>query len=173
MWKPMPKKIPKRKKNPWFASIEDVTISKRGDQAIIKFKDASTGDVHLTIGPGIKDMTEEEILDMYNNVIGVQDLMRMESTWVPKEIPPGLPQMKYRPELGYWTMRGDVLRCEVSDGGPDMETTIIIDDQEYSMEEFGDAIHRYNGWGMRVTFVDREDLESNPEIEIAEPEDED
>jgi len=40
-----------------------------------------------------------------------------------------------------------VLRCEFSDGGPDTETTVIIDENELSLDEFGKLISTHNGWG--------------------------
>jgi hypothetical protein len=161
-----------RKKRPIIATLDEVQISRNGEEAIIEYRDDSISTVHLQVGPGIGDMTDAEILEMNNDVIRVQQMMKADHKCIPKEIPPGRPQLEYKGEFGQpWTPRGGVLRCEISDGGPDCETTIIIDDHEFSMEEFGQIISTYNGWGMRIVFVDVDDMEIRPIIEICEPED--
>jgi hypothetical protein len=50
-----------------------------------------------------------------------------------------------------------------------METTIIIDDHELSLQEFGRLLSVFNGWGMRITFVDNDRLFDNPVIEVKDP----
>lgn len=87
-----------------------------------------------------------------------------------EEVPPGSPQIEYFAAGDQWTPRGGVLRCLISDGGPDYETTIWIDDQELSLHEFGRLLSTYNGWGMRICFVPDDELEQEPVIEIKEPE---
>lgn len=76
---------------------------------------------------------------------------------VATEIPPGQPQVEYFNEGGYWTPRDDVVRCVISDGDDDYQTTVCIDDHEFTMKELGQLLSAYNGWGMR------------PPIEIKEP----
>ena len=161
----------KRKNRPRIAQLNEVDISRDGEDAIIEYKSGDIQTVHLHIGPHISDMTEAEILDVHNTVLRAQQEMAAEYVHVPVEIPEGRPQIRYSEESDQWVPRGDVLRCEISDGGPDCETTIIIDDQELSMEEFGQLLITYNGWGMRIMFVPDDRLCDNPPIEIREPDD--
>ncbi len=161
-----------RKSRPHVATLSDVRISRQGDYAIIDYRDQNVSTVHLDIGPQVKSISDEDILEMHNSVLRAQSFMAAGNQWIPIEIPPGSPQIKHHPEYdNYLAPRGGVLRCLISDGGPDGETTVIIDDDEYSMEEFGVILRQYNGWGMRVVFVDEDAIEEQPEIEVRDVED--
>ena len=87
------------------------------------------------------------------------------------EVPVGSPQIRYFERGDQWTPRGGVLRCVISDGGPDYETTIWIDDKELSLAEFGRMLLTWNGWGMRITVVPDDEIHEQPVIEVREPED--
>ena len=49
------------------------------------------------------------------------------------------------------------------------EVTVIIDDCELSLREFGRLLLTYAGWGMRVVFVPDDRIDEEPEIEVREP----
>ena len=81
-----------------------------------------------------------------------------------------MPQIEYFEKGDQWTPRGDVLRCVISDGGPDNEPIIYVDDRELSWREFGRLMTTYAGWGVRIVFVPDDELHEEPQIEIREPE---
>jgi hypothetical protein len=64
-----------------------------------------------------------------------------------------------------------VLRCVISDGGPDGQAIIYIDDHELSLEEFGRLLTTYAGWGMRTVFVPDDQIDEEPQIEVRDPDD--
>jgi hypothetical protein len=62
-----------------------------------------------------------------------------------------------------------VLRGIIDDGGPEGEVTILIDDKELSLAEFGRMLTVRAGWGMRIAFVPEELISENPKVEIRKP----
>ncbi len=63
-----------------------------------------------------------------------------------------------------------MLPCLFNDGGFDGETTVIIDDRELSLREFGGLLRPYAGWGMRISFVPEDEINEEPCVEVREPE---
>ncbi len=111
-------------------------------------------------------MTDQEIVNRLNDVIQAQQKMAAQHEYVAVEIPEGYPQIKYSEKCDQWLPRGGVLRCEISDSGPDAETTVIIDENELSFCEFGKLISTYNGWGLRIEFVPEDETSNRPTIEV-------
>ena len=62
-----------------------------------------------------------------------------------------------------------MLRCVVTSDQETGETAIIVDDQEFSLEEFGRMLSVRMGWGMRIAFVEEDELHRQPKIEVREP----
>lgn len=158
-----------RKKKPRVATLNEVAISREGEDAIIEFHDPAISTTHLKIGTGIERMADEQILGVFNSTVTAMQQMADDYEHVAVEIPPGRPQVEYFEPADQWTPRGDVLRCVVSDGGPDAEATVHIDDREFSLSEFGRILTTYAGWGMRITFVPEDDVEREPAVEVREP----
>ena len=46
---------------------------------------------------------------------------------------------------------------------------IYIDDEEYTLREFGQMLQMYAGWGMRVVFVPEDAVHEEPAIEVRKP----
>lgn len=161
-----------RLKRPRIATLEEVTVSREGDYAIIKFVDPSISTMNLKLGPKVRKMTDEEILASFNETVTSMEEMRRNYVHVPVEIPKGRPQVRYFAGGDQWVPRGDVLRCNIADGGPDCEATIWIDDREFSLGEFGRLLVTYAGWGMRIVFVPDDEIEKVHPVEIREPKDE-
>ncbi len=155
-------------KKPHIATLDEVRITRDGETAIIEYKEPGIGGVNLTIGKEIDQMTEEEILDCHNNCIHVQLETARNYKYIATEIPTGKPQVEYSEGACHWTPRGDVLRCQVG-CDDNHETAILIDDQEFSMKEFGKMLSTYEGWGMRVIFVPEDETYKSPPIEIKDP----
>jgi len=61
-----------------------------------------------------------------------------------------------------------VLRCVIHDNEFG-QTVIEIDDKELSLEEFGDLLRTYAGWGMRIELVSRDEIHRRPALEVREP----
>jgi len=126
--------------------------------------------MHLTIGPQVQQMTDAEILTMFNQVIASQEALLLEHDGVAIEIPVGKAQVKYDQQCDQWVPVGDVLRCIIEDN-EDGEAVIWIDDQELSLRDFGRLLTTHSGWGMRIAFVPQEFVDEEPQIEVREPRD--
>ena len=158
-----------RLKKPIRAIIDQVRITRDGNDAIIDYADAGISGTRLTIGPDIATMTDHEIVDVFNGILAAQE--RLLAAWnktVTQE-PLGEKQIDYHEESDQWVPRGDVLRCIIDDGGPGGEVTIHIDDKELSLAEFGRMLTVHAGWGMRIAFVPEQIISENPKFEIRKP----
>jgi hypothetical protein len=158
-----------RSKKPTRVFIDQVRITREGNDAIVDHADAGISGAHLTIGPEIAAVTDADIVDLYNDILESQE--RLLAAWDKTVIeePPGEKQIDYHEDSDQWVPRGDVLRCIIDDGGPEGEVTIHIDDKELSLAEFGRMLTVHAGWGMRIAFVPEEFISENPKIEIRKP----
>ena len=158
-----------RIKKPRQASPDEVKISRESDGAVIEFAARTISTTHFKIGSQVRHMSDQAILDMFNDMITARDQLAAEYENIVIEIPPGQPQIEYSELCDQWVLRGDLLRCFVEDGGPDGEVTVHIDDQELSLREFGRLLGTYAGWGMRIAFVPDDLIDEEPEVEVREP----
>ena len=162
-----------RKKKPRIARLDQVRISREGEDAIIEFLDPAIATTHLRIGPQVGQMTDEDILLLFNRVLAAQIRNRDElGEYVAVEVPVGSPQVEQHPgTVNHWVPRGGVLRCLIEDGGSeDGDLPVIhVDDREFTWDEFGKMLCVYAGWGMRIVFVPDDELEQNPKTVIREP----
>ena len=154
-------------KRPHVAELNEVVIIRKGDAAIIEYKEKEIGITHLTIGKEINQMSDQEILDCHNSCISLQLKSMRDYKHIATEIPLGQSQVKYFEPGGYWTARGDVLRCSI--GYDNHQATVIIDDKEFTMDEFGKILSTYEGWGMRIIMVPEDETHKTPIIEIKNP----
>ena len=158
-----------RQKRPHIASLDEVKITREADRVAIEYADEKIWTTHFKLGVEVAGMTDQEILDRWNECVDAREQHAAEYKHVAVEIPPGKSQIEYF-EKGYqWTPRGDVLRCVIHDGGPDGEPTVDIDDQQLSWSEFGLLLTTYAGWGMRIVFVPDDELHIKPRIVVREP----
>lgn len=44
--------------------------------------------------------------------------------------------------------------------------TVIINENELSLDKFGKLISTHNGWGMRIEFVPEDEISNRPTIEV-------
>lgn len=159
-----------RKKDPYVASMDRVRITREGDTAIIEYADPDVATIHMKYGPRLAGMSDQDVLDDFNEGLVAMEHYRAEHPYVAVEIPPGKPQIYYSRKCAQWVPRGNVLRCYIEDGGPDGELTFQIDDRELSLTEFERLLRVHAGWGMRVVFVPHDATHEEPEIEVREPE---
>ena len=157
-----------RRPKPRVARRDEVSITRQDDTAIIAFHDGVTPTTHLTVGDKIQSLSDDGILDLYNQSVRGMEYVASTYRHVAKEIPEGSPQITWHPDCGHWVARGDVLRCYIEDGGIDGETTIVIDDQELTMREFGQLLSTFAGWGMRLVIVPDDELTKPPTIKLGE-----
>ena len=158
-----------RKRKPVRALIDQVRITRDGNDATIEYADPEISDTRLTIGPQIKTMTDRDIVDVFNGIMDAQDKLLRGWNKTVVEVQPGKQQIEYHEDSDQWVPRSDVLRCIIDDGGPDGEVTIYIDKEELSLKEFGRLLRVHAGWGMRIAFVPEEYITENPKIEIGDP----
>jgi hypothetical protein len=144
--------------------LQEVRITKEKESAKIEFLEPGIGTTHLSIGPGVSRMSDQEILVLFNGINQAQERLAASYHHVAIEIPEGSPQVRYSEECCQWVPRGDVVRCVVNDdksGG-----VIEIDGQDFSLEEFGRMLTTFSGWGMRICFVPEDDITKEPDIEV-------
>jgi hypothetical protein len=161
------------KKRPHIARLDQVKISRDGEDAIIEFLDPAISTTHLRIGLQLQQMTDEEILLVFNRTLAAQIRNRDElGEYVAIEVPVGSPQVKHISEpVNQWVPSGGVLRCLVEDGGGEDGSlpVIHVDDREFTWDEFGKLLCVYAGWGMRIVFVPDDELDHTPNIAVREP----
>ena len=68
-----------RSKKPIRARIDQVHITRDGDDAIVECVEPGISNVRLTIGPAIRAMTDLAILDVLNGVVASQE--RLLAGW--------------------------------------------------------------------------------------------
>jgi hypothetical protein len=162
-----------RKKRPRIARLDQVRISRDGEEAIIKFRNPTIATTHLRVGPEVHQMTDEDILLLFNRTIAAQLRNRDElGEYVAIEVPVGNSQVEHHPEtVNQWSPRGGVLRCCIEDGGGEDGSlpVIYVDDHEFSWDDFGRMLCTYAGWGMRIVFVPDDEVDRSPKIVVREP----
>ncbi len=156
-----------RPKKPTHVLIDQVRITREGNDAIIDHADANLSGARIT---GIATMSDAEIVEMYNEILDSQWALLQQWDKTVVEEPPGEKQIDYHENSDQWVPRGDVLRCIIDDGGPNGEVIISIDDQELSLTEFGRLLSVHAGWGMRIAFVPEEFVTENPTVKVRKPE---
>ena len=160
-----------RLKRPRPASPDQVRITREGETAVIEYADPSIRVVNLRVGPSLAAMTDAEVLELFNDMLEAQAEDRgggVDPTLT--EIPPGLPQIEYNERSNQWVPRGQVLRCHI-EGDAEDGTIIQIDDVELDLAAFGRMLQVFSGFGMRIAFLDEEDVREEPEIVVREPDD--
>ena len=159
-----------RPRRPRPASPDEVRISRDGDSAIIEYADPRIRGVHLRLGPALATMTDAQVLERFNLMLEAQAALAADVDRTLTEIPPGRPQIEYYERGDQWVPRAEVLRCHIA-GDAQRGTLICIDDVELDMVAFGRMLQVFAGFGMRIAFVDEDDVTDVPEIVVKEPDD--
>ena len=152
------------------ASSDQVRITREGETAVIEYADPSVRVVNLQVGPSLAEMTDADVLELFNDMLEAQAEIAAGVDPTLTEIPPGVPQIEYNEQSDQWVPRGQVLRCHIEDDAEE-GTIIQIDGMELDMAAFGRMLQVYSGFGMRIAFVDEEDVTEEPEIVVREPND--
>ena len=159
-----------RLRRPRPASPDEVRITREGDTAVIEYVDPAVRGVHLRLGPALAGMTDAEVLERFNAMLEAQAERAASVDRTLVEVPPGRPQMAYYARGNQWTPRGEVLRCHIETDA-ERGTLVLIDDVELDMAAFGRLLGTFAGFGMRIAFVDEDDVTEEPEIVVKEPAD--
>ena len=157
-----------RLRRPRPASPDEVRITREGDTAVIEYADPSVRGVHLRLGPALAGMTDAEVLERFNAMLEAQaeHAAGVDRTLV--EVPPGRSQIAYFERGDQWTPRGEVLRCHIETDA-ERGTLVLIDDVALDMAAFGRLLGTFAGFGMRIAFVDEDDVAEEPAIVVKEP----
>ena len=155
-----------RRKEQYIVRLDEVIITREGDAAHIQYKEPDVPSTHLQIGPAMSGMSDEEIVELFNDTL--RRTQRHFHRHMRVEVPLGSPQIKYFARGYQWCPRGGVLRCLVEDD-ENGQLVVGIDDQELSLQEFGRMPTTYAGWGMRIEFVPDDQLYRRPALEVREP----
>jgi hypothetical protein len=159
-----------RTRRPPQSTIDQVHISREGESAIIAHADSAYDIVNLKLGPEIEDMSDLQILEVFNDIIAAQEASIADPANRPIEIPKGRPQIEWSEDYQEWSARGDVLKCVVGDD-EDGDLVVYIDDKELDAEAFLRLIRPFAGWGMRITFMDESQIHDAPEVIVRDPDD--
>ena len=152
-----------RLRRPPQATIDQVHISRDGEYAIIEHADTAYGTTRLLLGPVLQNMSDAEILEAFNDVTAAQDASVADPANRPVEIPRGRPQIEWLEDFQQWSVRGQVLRCHVSDDEHG-NLVVYVDDKELNAEAFLSLIKPFAGWGMRLTFMDESQVYDEPSV---------
>lgn len=147
---------------------DEVRITRSGETAIVEYKEPGIPTTNLMIGPKIHEMTDVDIVELFNETLRAQAQLAAQHPHVVVEVPLGSPQIEYHALSGQWTPRGSVLRCRI-DSDEDGQATVEIDDRELGIEEFGRLLATYAGWGMRIEFVAEDEIHRRPALQVREP----
>jgi hypothetical protein len=147
-----------------------VHISRDGEYAIIEHADTAYGTTRLLLGPVLQNMSDAEILEAFNDVTAAQDASVADPANRPVEIPRGRPQIEWLEDFQQWSVRGQVLRCHVSDDEHG-NLVVYVDDKELNAEAFLSLIKPFAGWGMRLTFMDESQVYDEPSVILRDSDD--
>jgi hypothetical protein len=101
-------------RRPHVASPDEIRFTRNGDEVIIQYADPTVATTHLKMGKDKLDqMTDEELLEFWNEHIEARDEHMRTYEYVAVEVPVGKPQVRYFEKGDQWVPRGSVLRCEV------------------------------------------------------------
>ena len=159
-----------RLRRPPQATIDQVRISRDGEYAIIEHADTAYGTTRLLLGPVLQNMSDAEILEAFNDVTAAQDASVADPANRPVEIPRGRPQIEWLEDFQQWSVRGQVLRCHVSDDEHG-NLVVYVDDKELNAEAFLSLIKPFAGWGMRLTFMDESQVYDEPSVILRDSDD--
>lgn len=78
-----------RLKKPTRAIIDQVRITREGNDAIIDYADSGIAGTRLTIGPDLATMTDRDIIDVFNGILAAQERILAACDKTVTEEPPG------------------------------------------------------------------------------------
>jgi hypothetical protein len=152
----------------YIARLEEVIVTREGDGARIEYKEGDIAATLLQIGPEIREMSDQEIVELHNECLRGEVSQAAEDKRVAFEVPLGSAQIEYFMRCDQWVPRGRVLRCLIQDDDQG-QLVVRVDEQNLRLKEFGKLLTTYEGWGMRIEFVPEDEVHRRPVLEVREP----
>lgn len=158
-------------RRPHRASPDEIKLTRDGDNVIITYADDAVATTRFRLGrKRIASLTDEQILEIWDDHLATRDASMAEYEHVAIEVPPGSPQVEFFERGDQWVPRGHVLRCVVMGSGDSPEEPFLsIDGRDFTPTEFARMVSTFGGWGMRITFVPDDELHEEPVVEVCEP----
>jgi hypothetical protein len=150
--------------------LGEVRFVRNGEWLQVQYPEPDIPSYHFHLGPGLVNLTEQELVDIWNDHLRTMPSPTADYKQLAIEDPMGSPQAEAEAGSGQPVLRREVVRCAIHDNADNMPV-IEIDGRKLSWEEFGKLIVTYAGWGMRIAFVPDDELHHEPETEVREPED--
>lgn len=162
-----------RGKRPFVASPDQVRITREPEGALIEYADPAVGSVSFRVRDEARGMTDQQILDRWNETVEAMEASRRTYEHVCREIPVGRPQLSFDERCGQWSPRGDVVRGVIDENvdAPEREPTVWIDGRAVSWSEFGAALLTFAGWGFRLYMVPDDAICDEPVVKVEDAED--
>ncbi len=154
-------------RHPFAATLDQVRISREGEDAIIEYRDPEVWTTQLKVGPQMGDLSDQDLLDMHNELVEARLSMREENPYAAIEVPAGSPQIEFDEGSAQWRLRGQVLRAQIND--LDLRVQLDVDGRTLNMEELERLLIGYSGWGLRLVIVPDDEIERRPTIVVREP----
>ena len=155
------------RKRPYVATMEDVRITREGEDAVIAYQDPDVYVTRMKVGPAIDALTDQELLDMHNELLEAMQAGRQADPYVAVEVPPGQPQIEFDESMAHWDLRGRVLRAVVA--VRDSGLYLDVDGRLLGLEDLEKMLQTYEGWGLRIVVVPDDEIERDPTIVVKEP----
>src|ERR1043166_1900945 len=82
-----------KKFRPIVTTLDEINIRREAEYAIIEYKDTAYGTTHLRIGPEVTRMTDQEIVELYNEPLRIDAALAANYKHVAVEVPLGSAQI--------------------------------------------------------------------------------
>ncbi len=99
------------RKQRYIARLDEVAIAREGETAIIQYLEEGLPGTHLKIGPELAQVTDAEILVLYNESLRAQSELAARHKHVAVEVPLNSPQISYFAQGDQWTISAFVLQA--------------------------------------------------------------
>jgi hypothetical protein len=76
-----------RRPRPVVSHLDEILITPVGEVGTIQYRDPEYGTTHLEVGPGIAQMTDQDIVDLYNETLRAQSELAAMNPYVAIEAP--------------------------------------------------------------------------------------
>ena len=156
-----------RPKKPTHVLIDQVRITREGNDAIIDHADPNLSGARIT---GIATMTDAEIVEMHNAIL--------DSQWTLLEAWDKTVKSKNRWGRSKSTITKIAINgCRAATcsdassttAGPREKSPSVSTTRNCRSAEFGRLLRVHAGWGMRIAFVPEEFISENPKVEVRKP----
>ncbi len=152
-------------KKRYIARLDQVTITRKGSEAIIAYKEPAIPTTHLEFGENLRGVSDEEILASFNESLKDEANGVADYRHIAVETPLGSPQIRVNPKTNKACVHGNVLRCIVTEGDAG-QVLLQIDERKLDMKEFGRLLESFLGWGVRMEFVPKNAIDRRPELQV-------